>query len=195
MKKLSFIFCLLLIVSSFVSCKKGSEDPAFSFRTRKNRVVGAWSIKSGRYTYEAKDLSGTLVVSDGYKYSEKTYEYVPINAPAGVVYTGGHAYNLTFRKNGTFVLRETFDGFVTTYMGRWDFNQGVGDAKAKEQINLHYDSVENYTGTKTYKGNQTNATFSIIELRNKKMKISLEDYRANPDGSSDKYSEFYELEQ
>jgi hypothetical protein len=42
MKNIFKITLLLLIGTFFYSCKKGSEDPALSFRSRKARLTGKW---------------------------------------------------------------------------------------------------------------------------------------------------------
>ncbi|MCX7954164.1 MAG: hypothetical protein N3A01_03125 [Bacteroidales bacterium] len=40
------LICVVVIFFVFDSCKKGPEDPFFSFRSRKDRVAGDWKISS-----------------------------------------------------------------------------------------------------------------------------------------------------
>src|SRR5690349_21101484 len=46
MKSSKFIFLLSLVVF-FSQCKKGSDDPLFSLRTRKGRMTGNWTMTEG----------------------------------------------------------------------------------------------------------------------------------------------------
>lgn len=185
----------LLIVLIVVSCKKGEEDPSFSLRTRKNRVVGDWKIKSGRSSYEETNSNGSISYSEGFQYTETGYTYTTGSGWSTQIYVGGHSYSFKFNKDGTFTSLEIYDGQAITCKGVWDFNAGVSKAKAKQEINVRYESVQNSSGLKTYKGNQTSLTYSILELRNKKMKLRAEYSIKNPDGTGYKYVDIYELQQ
>lgn len=44
MKKCFLIALFALLLLPIVSCKKGSEDPTISFRSRNNRLEGTWNI-------------------------------------------------------------------------------------------------------------------------------------------------------
>jgi hypothetical protein len=44
MKKCYLIALFALLLLPIVSCKKGSEDPTISFRSRNNRLEGTWNI-------------------------------------------------------------------------------------------------------------------------------------------------------
>ncbi|MDP2387535.1 MAG: hypothetical protein Q8M29_14255 [Bacteroidota bacterium] len=195
MKIKNQIFLFVLTILFVASCKKGEEDPTFSFRTRKNRVVGDWKLKSGKSTYEETGSNGAVSYSDGFIYSESGYTYTTGTGWSTQVYAGSHSYKLEFSKDGTVASTETLDGQAITNKGLWDFNVGVGEVKAKEEINVRYESVQNSNGTKTYKGNQMSMTYSILELRNKKMKLRAEYNVKNPDGTGYKYIDYYELVQ
>ncbi len=188
---LSFFLMTLI----FVSCKKGEEDPSFSLRTRKNRVVGDWKVSSGKTTYEESASNGSIPYSEVYLYTETGYSYTETTGIVSQQYEGGHSYYMKFNRNGAILFTEIFDGSMSTYRGKWDFNKGVGDAKAKEKINVHFESLENSAGTKTYKGDQINATYSITELRNRKMVLRSEYTIKNTDGTGSSYKEYYVLEQ
>jgi len=51
MKKNNLIFLFLTFAFVFGSCKKYDEGPKISFRTKKSRVVGNWSVESA-YLYD-----------------------------------------------------------------------------------------------------------------------------------------------
>jgi len=44
MRKFTLVALFALLLLPIVSCKKGSEDPMISFRSRNNRLVGTWKI-------------------------------------------------------------------------------------------------------------------------------------------------------
>jgi len=195
MKSKTKLVLFSLLVLFVASCRKGDDDPAFSFRTRKNRVVGDWKMRSGKSTYEEFNSSGSIPYSETYVYTETKYDYTETTGIISQQYSGGHTYYLKFNRNGTILFTEIFDGQASTYKGKWDFNKGIGEAKAKELINVRYESLESSNGTKTYKGDQTNITYTIQELRNRKMVISWEYTIKNEDGSGYSYKESYELTQ
>ena len=39
------ILTIMLIVTAFVGCKKGEEDPIISLRSRDARITGTWELK------------------------------------------------------------------------------------------------------------------------------------------------------
>jgi hypothetical protein len=51
-------FCAIFALP-IQSCKKGSDDPAISLRSRKARVVGEWTLKEVKENGKAITMSGT----------------------------------------------------------------------------------------------------------------------------------------
>ena len=71
MKKLK-IYVLSLIIatlasSTFVACKKGSDDPAVSFVSRKDRFTNTWTLVKYEKNGTPQDLSGTSYVYNAFK--------------------------------------------------------------------------------------------------------------------------------
>ncbi len=157
--------------------------------------MGEWHLNAGKSTYQETNSSGSISYSEGFLYTKTGYTYTTGMGISTQVYTGSHSYSFTFKKDGGFASIETLDGQAAAYKGYWNFNAGVGEAKAKEEINVKFESLQGSTGTKTYKGNQTSMTYSILQLRNKKMKLRAEYSVTNADGSGYKYVDIYELEQ
>lgn len=122
------IVLIPIILILFVSaCKKGENDPNFSFRTRKNRVTGKWQIKTGTSRYVEEGTTGPVYYESFY-YDNNNYMYA--DNPQ-YYYVGGHTLTMNFEKDGKVTFTEVFDGISTSYYGNWDFNNGVGDKKRK----------------------------------------------------------------
>lgn len=184
------ILIAIFIISFSLSCKKGSQDPNFSFRTRKARVTGKWQIKSGtsRYTEEGSGAP----YSESFTFDETKYLY---NDNPNYYYTGGHSLTMNFEKSGACTITEMFDGMSNAYVGTWDFNKGIGDKKSKEQLLIHFTSRVNGNNTYSYKGNFTDITYDIYELRNEKMVLFAKYKTIYPDGTSKSYEDNYTMQQ
>lgn len=55
---------LTLTVSVLPSCKKGSDDPAISFKSRNSRITNTWNLTKYEKNSTTQDLNGTT-----YQYS------------------------------------------------------------------------------------------------------------------------------
>jgi hypothetical protein len=191
-------FLFLLLVSVFVldSCKRGEDDPKFSFRTRKNRVTGEWILSTGTYRH-TKHSSGNAPEGEQVTFTENQYTYVE-DVP-GTIYTAGYkgsySRRIKFSKDGYVRIAEMIDGFQNVTEGTWDFNSGVGEYKNKELIIIHVQSYTSSSGTSTYAGTQQRMTYQIKELRNKKMVLYLNDSNTDEDGHEDDVVENLELQQ
>ncbi len=189
MKKFILYFITLLLVIS--ACKKGENDPSISFRTRKARLTGVWQIKTGTSRYVEESGTG-LAYYETFYYDNNNYMFAD---NPNYYYVGGHTLTMKFEKDGKITFTEVFDGISTSYYGNWDFNNGIGEKKKKEQVIIHFTSKTNYQGTFKYKGNLTDITYDISELRNDKMKLLAKYKTENPDGSSVYYEDIYEMKQ
>lgn len=190
------ILSSVLISVLFSTCKKGEDDPFFSLRTRKNRVVGEWKLKSGRYTINTQE-PGYSPEGETYEFSESHFTYA-LDIP-GSIYTGvaegPYSRTIKFTKDGKVNIQENIDGYYTVIDGTWDFNDGIGEAKKKQFINIHVITYNSGSGTYSYSGNQTDLTFEITELRNKKMVLYSKNSTTEPDGSQKTTTEKIELNQ
>lgn len=150
---------LIAFTTVFLSgcLKKGEDDPLISFRTRKARLVGNWTMTSGkRYYSYGGYISETTYDKTSY-YSQINYH---TNSPT-LQESGSAKFTIKFNKDGTVNYQrilDTQDQFGLN--GTWNFTGGVGKYKNKEQIILH----DGRTAT-----NSTDFTFNIRELRAKKM--------------------------
>jgi hypothetical protein len=182
---------IILISIVTTACKKGESDPFFSLRTRKNRVVGEWTLESGTYRNTEQDIGAPMTESIEFSSNGYTYLVDGIGYVAGA--KGPYYRKLTFTKEGRVRIVESIDNLLLTTEGTWDFNSGVGKEKNKEQIIINVQSFSNSSGKKTYLGNQKYLTYSIKELRNKKMVLYYKEGVINPDGSKQDIVETLEL--
>lgn len=163
---------LAISALAFDGCKKGANDPFLSIHTRKARVAGDWTAKSGSGSYGTTGNMTTWTF-DGTTYSQTVNSNTTTN---------GLSYTANFEKDGTFkiVITSTTTGSsdVETMTGTWNFTAGVGDAKNKDHIVLRTLSdvdvltvgTNSNTSTNTYTGDSAPTTIWYIdELKNKEM--------------------------
>jgi hypothetical protein len=187
MKKIAKILFVAMLLGAFTECKKGEDDPFISFRSRKARAAGEWTLTSGTMTslsrYNTSSSSSTVT------YDETVYSvqgsYTSGGSTSSYSDSGTHSYKLTLEKDGTYRLEEIYDGDVEISEGTWNFSGKVGDRKNKEQLLLTRTSYIAGSTSNVYKGNETYATFDIKELRNKKMVLINEFSYVDPDGDTD----------
>lgn len=72
--KYSFAFVILSI--TMISCKKGPDDPAISFRSRKARVTNEWNLSKTNKNGSAQNSIGTTTYKfDKNGTGDRTYEF------------------------------------------------------------------------------------------------------------------------
>ncbi|HRH12695.1 MAG TPA: hypothetical protein PLU73_14335, partial [Bacteroidia bacterium] len=71
--------------------------------------------------------------------------------------------------------------------GTWNFTDGIGDSKKREQIVLFLKSSTGISGSTTlsYTGNKVYMTFNIKELRNKKIVLTRTETETSGTDSND----------
>ncbi len=153
MKRVLLIFVLTTIMLSFLSCKKGENDPAFSLKSRKARLVGDWVLKVGTRT---ETYSGGIVT---YSYNGSTEIFTPSIGPST---TNIYTQKISIYKDGTFVQEINDDGKLLTIKGSWEFGRKNKDLDLKDKetvifICSSYTEVEDgdissstYTGTERF---------------------------------------------
>ncbi len=164
MKKITSILLIalaaLFIIPSMNSCKKGEEDPFFSFLSRKQRVSGDWNINALTSNITHLDLlSGHTRIVDlsieGETITEKSETRDTPNDTIIIRKGTVLADNYIFEKDGTYNstvkynLVKNFvsdDGIISidstttitteeVIIGTWNFNSGVEkNWKNKERI-------------------------------------------------------------
>ncbi|MES2678934.1 MAG: hypothetical protein V4635_03575 [Bacteroidota bacterium] len=166
-------FVLILFAVTFVNsgCKKGEKDPAISLLTRKARVVGEWRMKTGYASYtsmQAKSGVSYYLQFDGSRY---TGDVTPTGA-AAYIYKGIYSLYLSFGKDGSFTVKESWDGDNLVAKGTWNFTSKVGKDKNKEGIIIVLNSVESdATSSHLFNKFSTEFTYKIIQLKSKEMII------------------------
>lgn len=206
MKKLfKSVIALLAVGSLFISsCKKGENDPFISFKSRKARVVGEWTVTAG---------SGTDVNDTGSSSTTTTWTYdgaVETQTTGTVSSTTNVTRTYHFEKDGNFHMVETETGTIatvaytdeTTSEGTWNFTGRVGEEKNKEAILLTITS----TTTKYTLGTSTSTSTSsctgsdcfsmlmhIDQLKNKEMIFKFEGTSTDSSGDVDTSEGTYTL--
>jgi hypothetical protein len=120
---LLFLLIAVFAIPTFQSCKKGENDPAISFKSRKARLVGEWELTEGTIT---RNWSGTTII---YTYNGTTVS----------VSTGGsnnYTQSIVIDKDGTYELTTIDNGTSTVDIGQWYFMEGNKDKdlKAREAV-------------------------------------------------------------
>lgn len=142
MKKSIFVFLAILTIASITqSCKKGEDDPFFSFKSRKMRLVGEWNL------YEGISKPGSYVIN-----------YDGVNAMMGSE-SWTHTEKLKFNGDGTYECIIYSDKYYDkcTKIGTWAFGSKdkAMELKAKEYIILRIEDYTYYVATQS----------GIIEMR------------------------------
>ena len=188
MKKL--VIACLALAAILPSCKKGSDDPFISFRSRKARVAGNWTVSSADIT---KSNSTSKTSINGSEYTESDGSS---SSTKGTV----NGYTFTFEKGGTWnsdydvtVSVSQFGLVYTTNThivssGVWKFLPKGDGAKNKERINVSPTSVVTTTtttngfsgsgspvvsnSTNTYAEYEKENIWDITQLKNKEIKAT-----------------------
>ncbi len=193
MKKILFFSISLLFI--LTACKKGPNDPAISLLSRKARVVGEWTIKSGTST-SSEISSLNKKTNHRFTFTENEYDYFGTDENnISYVAKGIYFFKIKFEKNGNVKITETYDNLTYVTNGTWDFNNGVGNNKSKEQILIHVTYASYPIGSTKFAGNQTQITYTLTELRNKKMSLYESIKEENSDNSSKTITNSYEMKQ
>jgi ABC-type phosphate transport system substrate-binding protein len=161
MKKVKFaLLVLLAAILVLPSCKKGENDPFMSLHSRKARVVGEWTLKSGSITY-----NGSTTVYPQANYTE----------------------TVEFKGDKTYTRTTVNSGSTSVEKGSWAFSGASKEVelKNKEALILYCTSYSSGSNTTTYTGYYalSGPTILLIDkLANKEMVIT---YDGNESGGGD----------
>ncbi len=165
--KIPLICAVILSVFFLSNCKKGPEDPAISFRSRKARLEGEWLMKSGNAALTKAPYNNNYAFN-GTKVELNTTES---GGPA-TIYTGSYNLTLNIKKDGTFTFRENFVGDIYEGNGHWEFMKRSGDTKNKEEVKFTIDAAtKGFPEDHVFNQVQTTFSYKLVELRNKDLKI------------------------
>ncbi|MEQ1733595.1 MAG: hypothetical protein ABL940_07975, partial [Bacteroidia bacterium] len=125
MKKLTLSVLALATVASFTACKKGTEDPALSFRTRDSRMAGEWKLSTAEIVKSYRKSGGagtaanptfveTLTKNETYDGTtvKKSAVWSEVQTPGSTntetsTFNGKYEMTLTILKDGTVKVATT----------------------------------------------------------------------------------------
>lgn len=173
MKAKNYLLFITIVLAFLLSdCKKGPEDPAISFRTRKARLAGKWLMKSG--TASITSLSSTdppFNQNLAFNGTKVELNQTETSGPA-ILYTGVYTLLLEIQKDGTFNFAENFAGDILEAKGRWHFEYGSGDVKNKEEVTfIIEEATKGETLDHVFNKQRTVFTYKLVQLKNKDLKI------------------------
>lgn len=183
MKKILKLVLLGVIVStSFTSCKKGANDPFLSFKSRKSRLTGEWSLSDGKITqtFSGSGGGGTYVTT--YDGSTETITYT------GNSSTKVYTQTWTFDKDGSWEESLNDDGNTSTTNGYWLFTCGskAGDYKKKERIILSETKYTDKNGVDTYEGKTLvgASSYTLDKLSSKELILLIDNTTTSQNGNT-----------
>ena len=170
--------CAFMIIPAMVSCKKGAEDPWFSFYSRKHRLCQDWKFSF----YKRVEQYNDSIIS--YQYDGSSFVKVTSNKS----YVSSAIMKISFKKNGTYIWDEfiTTDTSEYTYKeeGNWYFSGGSKDSETKEKellvlqkgkITRTFKEGSNVTTTLySGSGDLPANTFKILKLSSEEVKLKAE---------------------
>ncbi len=186
----------VMLSTTFVSCKKGENDPFLSLRCRKARITGEWELTEAQWTTIVKNREESTHTTnasfDGSKLIEKWTQKVDDETFTDT-YTTNYSEKIVIEKDGTFELKETStvvggEGSqfttITKHEGYWQFlgKNKSEELKNKERVSFHVTKltvihpngatdIENFDGHSRI----ANYTFLLDKLANKELVALLEE--------------------
>ena len=135
MKNLSLIILSALLIFTAGSCRKGDDDPFFSFISRQNRAEGTWILKQGNS--EASISQNGTTSSAAYIMTEDSIT----TTMQGQTFTQQYTEYIEFIEDGTYSLstsQEYGPGYSaqSVITGTWEFMEKSDGYKNKERIEL-----------------------------------------------------------
>lgn len=158
-KTLIFTAAIALAAGTITSCKKGANDPFLSFKSRKGRLAGDWTVSQMSSTNTSKGQNGvtktTTNTFDGSKMT-KNVSYSDNTPSSSQVYTYTD-FSFTFNKDNTYKqsiaytyttvdtlfwqdannnsIQTTVHTVTSSSEGNWSFiGKQKGDFKNKERF-------------------------------------------------------------
>lgn len=139
MGRFKIIIIVVVVFSSlFNSCKKGTEDPGFTLRTRKARITERWTMTRGKVGLTSY-ATGQSPFNSNFEFSEGQGKLTETGTL--IIYTLSYNLNIEFQKDGKFSMTENFDGETMKSEGKWNFSSGVGSTKNKEDVFIQLETI------------------------------------------------------
>ena len=173
------VLAAMIMIPIFNACKKGAEDPSFSFYSRKHRLCQDWGFSFYKRVEQTNNNSNSFEF-DGSSLitSYSNYRYV------------SHAtMKITFNKDGGYLWDQYVSTDTSTYSfkeeGSWYFSGGGkdSDTKYKELLGLQPTKtttvlqINANTTTTIWAGTGDLAArvYKIIKLASDEVKLSMKD--------------------
>lgn len=197
-KHFAHITTIILLILTFLAldgCKKGEDDPFFSFRTRRARVEGKWRLQKASVIITTVDFGKGARLNDIFDIADSRFTLTETSSSrVPDIYKGSYIINLDCTKDGSFNLYELFNGKILEATGEWMFNDKSPGKKSKEYINM---TIKNTSSGQTsgyflFNQSSTSFTYRMKELRDKKMVLVVEsDIYKDANGLEQTYSGEY----
>ncbi len=210
MKKVLFgALALALVAGSFTSCKKGENDPGLSFKSRKGRMAGEYTISKMSVT--STSTSGGSTTTETTTIDGTTLTITQSSGGSSTTTTGTvNTADMTINKDGTYNMVLDFsisqDIFGTTYTtttnnndsGNWSFlgKDKDGEWKNKERVVFNVTnsvstdtqtgggSTTTSTSTNTYGNGENSSVMAIDQLRSKEIVFKADYASSYTDGTN-----------
>jgi len=198
MKKLQFLLLISVLICSFTACKKGDEDPFFSFYSREKRMTGEWKVSEGEIRYHNPPSNSYY---ENYKadkisinYSDEYYNYIG---------DGTYYWNFSIKKNGKYTITKFIN--VIYYKsdkseeeGVWYFLNKNKNAGYKNKECIAFQPTKfNYNNVVEFESENRNPdVYEIIELKNKEIKLKRTysyDHKQPPNGFVESLDESFTM--
>lgn len=212
MKKVLFgALALALVAGSFTSCKKGENDPALSFKSRKGRMSGEYTIS--KMTQTTTETSGGSSMTSTMTIDGSTVTVSQTQGGSTSTITGTvNKAEAVFNKDGSYTMdmdlsftQEIFGQTSTSTTvsmeeGNWAFLGKDGDYKKKERIVMNKTKVtetettssggssSSSTETYTYGNGEASSVMAIDQLKNKEIIMKSEYTSTYSDGTNNSSS-------
>jgi hypothetical protein len=187
------LMLLLLTAGVLVGCRKGEDDPWLTFRGRKARLVGKWSVTSGMVqrgaeftTPEGNQVVGTSTSRYSETAVEQTNFYSRVQGDVTWSQTGDFSGKVEIFRDGTYSMsvsekfkvgdaNEVNNG--GTYTGLWTLTGGNkgNNVRKREQLMLQQVSYTPVTGTGELNTNPVpSALYHLKQLKHKEIVLTYE---------------------
>ncbi len=179
MKSIIKFFLFAIIATTIIpvsSCKKGANDPALPFSSRKGRLEGTWKLSTNTYTVST--VNGNIVTTRDYTFdgtNQKVTTVIKIGNAASQTTTNSYTYSETweFTKDNTYTLTVVQAGQTDVESGSWAFagkDKSAG-LKNKEAIILHATKYVSGNSTTTIGTTDNTVTIVFDELGKSQMVV------------------------
>ncbi len=166
MKKILLVTLGVATLLGGAGCKKGSEDPLISIRTRTNRLVDDWFVNSGTVTVNTSYPGYSNVTTSSMDYD------VLINSSDGNSSVWNGSTNYSFQNDGSVHMNSSYTNTGNTTLtfsgsktGTWAWMEATdGDGTGGVGGDDGFKNKERVAVTYTYESNSSNLGFTDANI-------------------------------